>query len=56
MIGAMAHMLTGPPERRPATSGEDPCLVAGYLIAFLSGALRAPALAPGLVAVLKENQ
>lgn len=56
MIGAMAHMLTGPPERRPATSGEDPCLVAGYLIAFLSGGLRAPALAPALVAVLKENQ
>jgi AcrR family transcriptional regulator len=56
MIGAMAHMLTGPPEMRPATSGEDPYLVAGYLIAFLSGGLRAPVLTPAQVAVLKEKR
>ena len=56
MIGAMAHTLTGPPEIRPATSDEDPCRVAGYLIAFLSGGLLAPVLTPAQVAVLKEKQ
>jgi AcrR family transcriptional regulator len=59
MVGAMAHTLNGPPATRPVpngASGDDPRLVAGYLIAFLSGGLRAPVTTPARIAALKEKQ
>lgn len=43
MIGAMAHTLSGPPDRRRGGRAEAPERVVARLVTFLSGGFRTPA-------------